>query len=324
MAGAIEFERALAVLIIVPEFFLPLRPLATRYHSGAAGRTARDGCSRSSTSRCRATRPRRRRRRAVEAPRSPCRPDPMRSAFAGVTVTYPGRGNAGPRRARPRHPGRRAWSPRRARPAPASRRSRASCCASSSRTRARSSSAGRRSPRSTSPPGARASPGSRSAPHLFHGTIADNIRLARPGRDGRGSCEPPPRGAAPTFIDGLPDGFDTPSARTGSGSAAGSGSGSRSPARSCRGAAPGPRRGDLASRSRRARTLIATTLAGPSGARTVIVVSHRLRLASDADIVAVVDEGRVVESGAAGELLRGPAARPPRCWTPRPSRTPAA
>ena len=39
MAGEIEFERALAVLIIVPEFFLPLRTLATRYHSGAAGRT---------------------------------------------------------------------------------------------------------------------------------------------------------------------------------------------------------------------------------------------------------------------------------------------
>ena len=39
MDGAIEFDRALAVLIIVPEFFLPLRTLATRYHSGAAGRT---------------------------------------------------------------------------------------------------------------------------------------------------------------------------------------------------------------------------------------------------------------------------------------------
>ncbi len=38
MDGAIAFDRALAVLIIVPEFFLPLRQLATRYHSGAAGR----------------------------------------------------------------------------------------------------------------------------------------------------------------------------------------------------------------------------------------------------------------------------------------------
>ena len=40
MGGAIAFDRALAVLIIVPEFFLPLRTLATRYHAGAAGRTA--------------------------------------------------------------------------------------------------------------------------------------------------------------------------------------------------------------------------------------------------------------------------------------------
>ena len=40
MDGAIAFDRALAVLIIVPEFFLPLRTLATRYHAGAAGRTA--------------------------------------------------------------------------------------------------------------------------------------------------------------------------------------------------------------------------------------------------------------------------------------------
>ena len=39
MDGSIEFERALAVLIIVPEFFLPLRTLAIRYHSGAEGRT---------------------------------------------------------------------------------------------------------------------------------------------------------------------------------------------------------------------------------------------------------------------------------------------
>src|SRR6478736_5390494 len=38
MSGAIAFDRALAVLIIVPEFFLPLRTLATRYHTGAAGR----------------------------------------------------------------------------------------------------------------------------------------------------------------------------------------------------------------------------------------------------------------------------------------------
>jgi ABC-type multidrug transport system fused ATPase/permease subunit len=40
MAGAVTFEVAIAVLIITPEFFLPLRNLAIRYHSGSAGEAA--------------------------------------------------------------------------------------------------------------------------------------------------------------------------------------------------------------------------------------------------------------------------------------------
>ncbi len=40
IAGGMAFETALAVLIVTPEFFLPLRQLAIRYHSGAAGRAA--------------------------------------------------------------------------------------------------------------------------------------------------------------------------------------------------------------------------------------------------------------------------------------------
>ena len=50
---------------------------------------------------------------------------------------------------------------------------------------------------------------------------------------------------------------------------------------------------------------IAATLAGQSGSRTVIVISHRLRLALDADLVAVLHEGRLVEAGAAGGAARG-------------------
>jgi ATP-binding cassette subfamily C protein CydD len=40
MAGEIAFERALAVLVVTPEFFLPLRQLAIRFHAGAAGDAA--------------------------------------------------------------------------------------------------------------------------------------------------------------------------------------------------------------------------------------------------------------------------------------------
>ena len=40
MTGGIGFETTLAVLVIAPEFFLPLRRLAAAYHEGAAGREA--------------------------------------------------------------------------------------------------------------------------------------------------------------------------------------------------------------------------------------------------------------------------------------------
>ena len=101
MAGAIEFERALAVLIIVPEFFLPLRTLATRYHSGAAGRTVAERvfavldepvqgqgagtavAPGSVVGGATAVAP-----TDVPGIAVPAAPD---IAFAGVTVTYPGR-----------------------------------------------------------------------------------------------------------------------------------------------------------------------------------------------------------------------------------------
>jgi ABC-type multidrug transport system fused ATPase/permease subunit len=48
---------------------------------------------------------------------------------------------------------------------------------------------------------------------------------------------------------------------------------------------------------------IATTLAGQAGTRTVVVISHRLRLAMDAHLVAVLNEGRLVEAGPPAALL---------------------
>ncbi len=40
IAGDLPFDRALFLLVITPEFFAPLRQLATRYHAGSAGRAA--------------------------------------------------------------------------------------------------------------------------------------------------------------------------------------------------------------------------------------------------------------------------------------------
>ena len=40
MAHNIEFPAALAVLLLTPEFFMPLRQLAIKYHAGATGKAA--------------------------------------------------------------------------------------------------------------------------------------------------------------------------------------------------------------------------------------------------------------------------------------------
>ncbi|MEZ4768169.1 MAG: ABC transporter transmembrane domain-containing protein [Caldilineales bacterium] len=40
MAGALPFSQALAVLLLTPEFFIPLRQMALRYHAGTAGKAA--------------------------------------------------------------------------------------------------------------------------------------------------------------------------------------------------------------------------------------------------------------------------------------------
>ncbi len=126
MDGAIAFDRALAVLIIVPEFFLPLRTLATRYHAGAAGRTAAERIEAILAEPV----------RAVAPPTAPCgrrrrcrcdgrgRPDPLRGGHRDL----PGTRGRRARRARPHDPGqvgrgpgradRRRQDDRRQRPAP--------------------------------------------------------------------------------------------------------------------------------------------------------------------------------------------------------------
>ncbi len=40
MNGLLPFDRALAVLLLTPEFFLPLRQMAIKYHAGATGKAA--------------------------------------------------------------------------------------------------------------------------------------------------------------------------------------------------------------------------------------------------------------------------------------------
>jgi ATP-binding cassette subfamily C protein CydD len=209
MEGSLTFERALALLIITPEFFLPLRTLAQRYHAGAAGQAAAerlfaflDEPSAAGRSTGASPAP----AVAVAAVRVP-RPPVI--AFDEVTYAYPGR-------AVPAIDGLSLTIPAGSR------------VAIVGPTGAGKSTIVGLLMRFLEPDGGGIRVGSmglstldpaawRSAvawvpqsPHLFHGTVADNLRIARPEAseaDLRAAVE---LAALGDVIDGLPAGLETP------------------------------------------------------------------------------------------------------------------
>lgn len=139
--------------------------------------------------------------------------------------------------------------------------------------------------------------------HVFVGTVADNVRLGRPGASDDTIREAIEAIGADAWVDALPEGMNT---------MVGSGHLELSPAQAQEVALarlvlldPHTLILDEATSlldPRAARTLertLSTALAG----RTVIEVAHRLYTAADADRVAVVMDGRIVELGTHDELV---------------------
>ncbi len=142
------------------------------------------------------------------------------------------------------------------------------------------------------------------SPHLFHGTIADNLRLARPDAT-TGELQDALRLAgADEFIDDLPNGLDT---GVGEGGTRLSG-GQRQRLAIARSLLRDP--GVLlldeptAHLDTTGEETIVALLDGLAGARTSVVISHRPRLALTSDLVAVMDGGRIIEIGPPAELQR--------------------
>jgi len=140
---------------------------------------------------------------------------------------------------------------------------------------------------------------------LFEGSVAENIRLGRPGATDE-EVEAAARAiGAHTFIAGLPDGYATAVGKRGGKLSAGQ----RQLISFCRAfiAAPSVLVLDEATAlldipsERLVQSALRTVLAG----RTALIIAHRLSTVAIADRVLVLRAGEIIEDGSPAELMGG-------------------
>ncbi len=149
-------------------------------------------------------------------------------------------------------------------------------------------------------------------PVVFTASLADNIRYGTPGA----SDAQVVAAARAALFDDLrgrsPRAMPRSSARAATGSARASGSGWRLPAPSARIPAIVILDEATSSLDSAGEVRIQAALANLLAGRTTLVIAHRLATVVDADTIAVMDAGRIVQAGTHAELLEnldGPYAR---------------
>ena len=314
VSHSIEFPAALAVLLLTPEFFMPLRQLAIKYHAGATGKAAGERIFGILDT--------------DEHP--PFREDPVFPegsvfpegvaaaaariigdiAFENVTYTYPANRDDGSARPPALHD--------------------VSFVLPQGKTTALvgPSGAGKTTVanlllRFLGPDSGRILVGAidlaavapfdwrrqvawvPQRPHLFGGTAADNIRLGNPAASYDQVVAAAKAAHAHEFLAQLPQGYDTPLGEQ----AARLSGGQRQRlaiARAFLKDAPFLILDEAsASLDAESEELIQDALRRLMAGRTVLVIAHRLNLAAQADQVIVLEGGRIVEQGPPAALLAG-------------------
>jgi len=140
--------------------------------------------------------------------------------------------------------------------------------------------------------------------YLFIGSITDNIRYARPDASIEDVIRAAKAAAAHEFIMNLPDGYET---RVGAGGQDLSG-GEKQRLSIARTILQNPRILILdeatAAMDTETEASIQKSLAALQSHRTTIAIAHRLSTLRDADSLAVLNEGKVVETGTHLELMK--------------------
>lgn len=326
LEDGIAFDRALAVLLITPEFFLPLRLLAIRFHVGTAGTAAmarafeildepaavalpapatvveapHDRAPHDRALDARGAHARAADARAADARAALVAPPGIR--FLAVSFTYPGR------------------------EAPALDSVSIELPAGRSLALVGSSGAGKSTVASLvlrfiDPTVGHIEVDGRSLadipvaawraslawvpqrPHLFTGSVSENIRLARPEASDEAVVEAARAADAAGFITRLPLGYETAVGEAGVRLSGGQRQ-RIAIARAFLRDAPLLVLDEATSyQDEASEQAIREAIERLSMGRTVLVIAHRLRLAERAHRVVVLEAGRVVESGAPAELL---------------------
>jgi ATP-binding cassette subfamily C protein CydD len=140
-------------------------------------------------------------------------------------------------------------------------------------------------------------------PHLFYGSVLENIRLARPGAS-RGEVERAAELAgAAGFIRDLPLGYETPIGERGARLSGGEAQRVAIARAFLKDAAVLVMDEPTSSLDPESEREIRVALERLARGRTVLVIAHRLNTVHGADRIAVLDEGRLAEAGTPEELV---------------------
>lgn len=298
MNGLLPFDRALAVLLLTPEFFMPLRQMALKYHAGTAGKAAAERIFELLDTPEPAVHP------AATANNGHLAAVPPRFdiGFDAVDYTYDGR----------QRPALSGFS--------------LTVLHGQTVALVGATGAGKTTVSSLllgfiEPNTGRITIGGTALsaidhrtwrtqvawvpqqPHLFHGTVAENIRLAHPDAGPADVVAAAEAAHAHEFIQALPQGYDTVIGERGARLSGGQQQ-RLAIARAFLKDAPvlilDEATAHLDADSER---LVRAALARLARGRTVLVIAHRLHMAYQADQIVVLEHGRAVEQGKHQELL---------------------